>query len=398
MKEKKPIRAKPPRAVEREIARFYGDPEGKLSCVVTGEDIEYSIHHLDDNPANSSSFYNLLPISSELNSNIEYSFSHDLAPELKSDNLRLKSSEHYARGKYSHAYGCCVLGASLAFPWEYGWSRNLRVDPDAVIEFSANALLNLRPINEIAYASHVLSTYVVPIVRKHMLCVEMPNVARLAVEIGSYYRDAGNNVEGQIFVDIARNLLLRTGVSGRVRSLLTRMSVHEAINRLIINDNIGAKESLISAETKVDSLYSMGDANIKLYKAQLNLREDKPDFDMINEILGQVNTRNRVGISTTWTDAEILLTKAQAQFQRYQGKIEFQTQEYITKALDKFTRCKILPTRAFFPQVLGSFSADSSANEMIVRKMIRSITPEFNNISERIKLWLIDFVRRSRVL
>ena len=377
---KKARRAKPPRPVLSQIASFYeGYPDNKLKCVVTNQYGECEVHHLDENPNNSNSQYNLLPLRSDLNKNIENRKNHYLLECITTLGLANRATYYYSRGDFAYGYGCSILGVSLAAkePWHAPYPATYFVNADDAIFFAANALLNLRPINRLDYATYVLQTYVHPLIINHGAEVERPTRARLAMEIGSYFRDTGDYRMAQTFIKLARHTLANEPRSTRVKVLTARLHQHEGINKLIAGDHKGVHRCFTEANSEITAEYSIGHANETLYEAQTLLQKKRPPFDQITSMLREYPSNSDPLRLTTWTDIELRLTEAQAEYQVADRKAEDRAFARVNCILGQIRRKGIKPTRAIFPLVLGSFANKYPQHRLEIQGLVRMLPTRF---------------------
>lgn len=157
----------------------------RKTCVVRGTPLTNHWHHLDEDNTNST-FHNLIPLSAGLNSNIE---SHrkqwdELEPDLGEESLWKAAKVHYRSGFFGLAYGCARLASFLQAKHLKNW--------DSTIRFASYALLSIRPLWELDLASDTLRRSVINIFTTddRRREIEPSTRAELALEIGSYFRDA----------------------------------------------------------------------------------------------------------------------------------------------------------------------------------------------------------------
>lgn len=144
MNQRKPKRIKISKATESRVLAFYEgwSPNG-FKCVITDSDVEVELHHLDENPSHSDDPFNLLPLKSDLNGSIEKRECRILDELLTDLALENRSNYYFARGRYPYAYGCSILGATLAFnkPWKSHRPVSYWVDAETAVAFGAMPLL-----------------------------------------------------------------------------------------------------------------------------------------------------------------------------------------------------------------------------------------------------------------
>jgi len=114
-----------------------------LRCIVTDETYSVDLHHLDENGGqdiNSWFFENLVPVSSNINRQIQLSRtgSVGLFHEISSLSLAGRAQAHFARAMLIRAYACSRLAGFLAL--------NHERDPDQSINMAAFALRTLRGV------------------------------------------------------------------------------------------------------------------------------------------------------------------------------------------------------------------------------------------------------------
>jgi hypothetical protein len=221
-----------PDRIRHQLVDFYqGDPSAEPQCVLTDEVEHIQIHHLNEQPADSDRVSNLVPLARRLNQAIERRRVRSWPAELTFDRIRDRSGSCYALGRYAQSYGGSMIGLTLAWnvPAACEPARGYSQRPDAAALFCANALVSLRPLNRVDHAATLLALYVVPILRDRGLGVERHTCARLAMEIGSYFRDAGEYSRARRCVAVARRSLSRERNTERNQTLLARLWQHDGI-------------------------------------------------------------------------------------------------------------------------------------------------------------------------
>ncbi len=207
--------------------------------------------------------------------------------------------------------------------------------------------------------------------------VARPTRARLAMEIGSYFRDSGDHRRAQAFIDLARYTLGGEPRSTSIRVLNARLHQHEAINKIVAGDMAGAAKSLKEFESEITAQYSIGHANQTLYEVHLLLKNDRPDFDLIGSLLKQYPSNSDPSRLTAWTDLELRLTEAQAEYQRSDKKSKDRAFARVRSALEQVRKLRIIPTQAVFAPVLGRFADEYSEHLVEIQGLTRSLPPQF---------------------
>jgi len=387
-------------SVERKILAFYeGKSNGSRRCVVTGDTRQVDLHHLDETPSHSAEERNLLPLKHKLNVSLDSRQFRRLHSDLLPGVLAEKAGEHYANGKYTYAYGCSVLGASLAFlvPWKHRKPGPYYIDETTAAYFAANALVSLRPLNRVDYACHVLNWLVLPILRRWGDRIERPVLARLTMEIGSYFRDALFHREALEWSSIARRALRGEIASTHVRTLLARLHQHDAITHLTCDRHEKALESLRRARDEITIAYSIGHANEDLYREQVRLRSGQPDLEAVKNVVKGYLNRPNPSTTTKWTARELQLTLAQAQYQRGDKRGSDRAFAVIREFLRVLERNPVVPTQAIFPRALRAFADQYPSHRRQVEVLARVLPPEFLTLAAKAKMRLWDLVRRSPV-
>jgi hypothetical protein len=377
---KKAARATISKAVRSRLAAFYeGDSTARLKCVVTESDREVELHHLDENPAHSSIPQNFIPLKSSLNKNLDKRQSRLLDERISRDGLATKSAFYYSRGRYAYGYGCSILGATLAanIPWGARHPDQYFVDADSALFFAANALINLRPLDRVDYATYVLHNHVCPIIRAYGAEVERPTLARLAMEIGSYFRDAGDYKRALELSGLARRLLDAQPRSARVKVLNARLWQHDGISSIIQGDLTASEECFKRAATDITIGYSVGHANQTLYEAQILLRRESPPFDQIMTMVKRYPSGSDPQLLTAWTDLELRLTEAQAEYQKSDPRAKARAFARVEQALKRLKREGVVPTRAIFAPVLLGFADEYPSYRTDVQVLLRTLSEEF---------------------
>ena len=312
-------RKRPGKAVRRALAAFYeGDADAAPRCLVTGayDNVEY--HHIDEDSSNSKDPHNLLPLDSKLNSKIENRHRRFLEPELTEHNLESRARHYYARGNFAKGYGCSVLGLSLTTtkPKKSKLPLERHIKPNWAGVFAAGALVNLRPINRPKVAADALSKIFIPLLHEWGFKIELPTRAGLAMELGSYFRDAGKLVRASDSIELSKHSLRFAVASETVDTLLARLAQHEAIVAVFAGHPEKARALFEKADQLVNADYVIGHANEALYEIRLQLARDKPDFEIIAELQKRFRIDSQeMGnelLMSRWTFLERIAQDAQA--------------------------------------------------------------------------------------
>ena len=388
MEQKKLRRVKVPNTIKRQLASFYeGAVDARLKCVVTQEDINVEIHHLDEDRSNSRCEYNLVPLSSGFNTNIDRRDHQEFDPRLTTTGLSTRSGYYYSRGEYAYGYGCSILGASIRFfaPWNTPKSDNYHINADDVSFFCSNALVNLRPLNRVDYASHVLKTIVVPLIRTAGNTIKRPTLARLAMEIGSYFRDVGKYARARNLTELARFTLRNEVKSMRIRTLYARLWQHEGIAAICEGNLELADKYFHKADAEITSDYSIGHANESLYEAHMLLRLKTPPFDQILHVLKRYPSNSDRRFLTKWTDIELRIAEAQAEYQkRSQGSKE-RAFARLRNVLERIGKEMVVPTRAIFSSYLFAFADEYPSHRPEIQELVRTLPLSFQHVARTVE-------------
>lgn len=376
----KPPRRSIPEAIRRQVVAFYeGDPAASEKCVLTDVSDDVQFHHLDENPARSEAESNLLPLAGELNREIERRPLRLVPPVLGFDRLSDRSGRCYAQGRYSYAYGASMLGVTLAWnvPAAAEPAGAYFVRPDTAGFFCANALVSLRPLNRLYYASDLLSLYVVPLLSRYGAQIERHTCARLAMEIGSYFRDAADYRHARGFVRTARMSLRQERRSDRTKTLLARLWQHEGITALAEGNSTVADDCFKRAadETTID--YSIGVANDRLYHVHMLLRASPPRIEEAQHIVARYHEGTNPLFVTKWTEIELRLADAQSHYQRRDAVGKREAFARVRRVLQRLTAERIVPTSAVFPPVLRAFADEYPTHRLEVQMLDRRLPAAF---------------------
>jgi hypothetical protein len=390
-------RAKPSRTTVRQVAEFYeGDPSARLRYVVTDKDDEVHLHHLDEQPSHSDSEFNLIPLNGALNGNIDKRAVRIPDERLSREGLSNRAAFYFSRGKYAYGYGCSVLGASLAFnaPWNAsGHSKDYFKNADTAAAFCANALVNLRPLNSLNYATYLLRRILYPLIKSAGHEIERFTCARVAMEIGSYYRDAAQYKRANKLVALARHSIRGERGSTRVRTLLARLWQHEGIASIGEGNLRLAQRCFKKAAEETTLDYSTGQANETLYGTNVLLQSDRPDFDRIRQMLAAYPANADPRILTKWTDIELRMTEAQVAYQRNDAHAKKRSFELVQLILGRIVRERVIPVRSTFAACLLAFARENEKNAIEVGRLIRTLPLEFVEVAtsiERRLRYLVD--------
>lgn len=378
-------RRKVPDSTLRKLRLFYeGRPVSRLTCVITQDDIQVELHHLDENPANSDEEYNLVPLRADLNRSIEQRPVRALHESLSFKALDNHAQFLFARGKYAPAYGCAAVGISLALniPWN---SRNKAgdhyIDADIAAGFCASALVNLRPLNRLDYAVYVMQHYIDPLVARLGRSIENPTLSRVALEIGSYFRDSARYVDAQRFTELARRFLHGQVKSVRVRTALARSWLHDAISKIGQEDLEGAKHCLEEMSKEATHDYSTSDATRHLYEASIEMRTTVPDFDRIAALIEKFPEDSDPLVLSRWTNRELRMAEAEAYFRRQGPLNRREAFDRLKVVLDDLSQDRIVPVRATFATSLKAFANKYPDHAAQVRMLLRRLPAEFSSVA-----------------
>lgn len=380
----KPPRRAVSKAVSRQIIAFYeGSPRAQPKCVVTEAFNEVQFHHLDENPSRSDDPTNLVPLARDLNGAIERRPVRLVPYALSFDHLAARAGRCYAEGRYAYAYGCSVLGATLAWkvPAANEPAANYFINADTASFFCANALVSLRPLNQRERASDLLSLYAVPLVTRYGLQIERPTCARLAMEIGSYFRDAADYKQARRFAQTARQSIERERPSNRIKTLQARLWQHEGITAITEGDLIHADDCFRRAADLTTADYSIGRANDQLYHVHLLLRTTPPRVDEALDIVSRYHQGTDPLFVTRWTEIELKLAEAQALYQRADSKGAFERVRHI---LARLTTERVVPTAAVFPPVLRAFADEYPRHRTEVGALDRTLPIKFREAAQTV--------------
>lgn len=384
--------------VQSQVKLFYeGHVTAPWRCVVSGEDTEVELHHLDETRSNSKTPQNFVPLLSSLNKNIDKRKTRALHESITAQGLQNLSAFHYSRGRYAYGYGCSILGATLAFniPWAPKRPKAFYLLPENAILSSANALLNLRPLNRVDYAIYVLRTIVCPVVQMRGEEIERPTRARLLMEIGSYFRDAGDHQTSMEFISLAHRILRNEPRSPRVKSLFARLWHHEAICNIMIGKPSLASDCFRRAEEEMTIDYSVGYANQALYEAQILLKQERPQYDSIRHLLKRIPIGSDPMWTTRWTQFEGRLTEAEADHLKGDEASKKRAFDAVQDALDEFTKEGIFPTQATFPSVMYGFMRKYPTERRRVFGLIRTLSVEFCSLARQVERHQREWLKRE---
>jgi hypothetical protein len=170
---------------------FYNQPRGvgEVFCVVTGApDPEW--HHLDEAKPRRWHYLNIVPLDGSLNHLLDKRRFRYLPVQLQANALEARVHDHFRRGRFAQGYACARLGASLILPSRGDVELGKSPDPNRALEFCSSALVNLRPVSAVSFAIDTIQRSVKPIL-DFFAALERESLARLVIELGSYFRDYG---------------------------------------------------------------------------------------------------------------------------------------------------------------------------------------------------------------
>ena len=288
-----------------------------------------------------------------------------------------------------------MLGASLGYnvPWKTRRHSEYFINADNVAYFCANALINLRPLNRLDYVTFLLTKMLVPLILKFGHTIERPTCARLAMEIGSYFRDVRYYNRARQFAELARYTLKGERKSVRVRTLLARLWQHDGIAAITEGNLKLANECFKKADGEITTDYSIGHANEALYEAQILLRSDPPQLEHIGEILRRYPRNTDPRFMTRWTSIELGLTKAQVEYQKNDPRRKRKAFAQIRDILDTIAKEGIVPTRAIFAPSLHAFADEYPSHKLEIYGLLRALPTEFEKAAIKIEKKLLELAK-----
>jgi hypothetical protein len=200
------------------------------------------------------------------------------------------------------------------------------------------------------------------------------------MEIGSYFRDAGNSKKAGDFINLARRLLVGNEIYSK--TLIARLWQHEGINRIIENDLAKASDCFKHMESEITSEYPVGHANQALYEIQILLRQQNPPLDQVRHILRKTLEQRESLHLTRWTHLELRLAEAQTLFERNNPKAMSQAFDHASYALELSRKERIIPTRATFPSVLRHFADVYADRKFEIIRLSRSLPANFVYVAD----------------
>jgi hypothetical protein len=316
-----------------------------MRCPIS-DDAESSLtwHHLDEDATNSYDDKNLIRISASLNSDLENRHIANRHAFLKPEYLDYRSRRHYDDRNYAYAYACCILGANLAIrsPRRGRRAEGYWLNPDGGIYFSAKAIVNLRPLNEIDHTTYVLKTYVIPTLENHFTRIQPQTLVLLVVEIALDFVDRNDAVRGHRLLKLAETLLKRVVETTDVMTLRVRILQNRGIT-LMANHPARAGQFLARSEPFITARYPNGNTNLALYSAIMELQRERPDLEKAEETLRPyIEVERHIAGQNAWTAAEVLLTRGEIS----QMRGDRDAAEWIHQGRKHFKLFRTVPTRA----------------------------------------------------
>lgn len=336
---------------------FYRQRRGdwNLLCVLTDEE-RPDWHHLDEKKPKWWHFLNIIPIARSLNDQLDKRESWGLPLDLQPDILRAKARDHYMNARYPQGYACARLGSFLMMPSRKDSAAGYGLDPDKSLEFSAYALINLRPISAIPFAIDTLRRNVLPILKDpaNRIRIESRTKAMLAIELGPYFRDNGIADQAIVCCQLAEYYLrnLQTVTDEKLRA---RVVQHEAFSYAALGDFVSASEWLDRAREEFEdsSVYPEGPGNDILYRVRLILQQPNPDLDQCKELIQNVyKIEKKKALVSRWTIAEVYWTDSEHNLSRGRRKRAF---EVVRRGNELFSEVGIVPTAVLAPTAVQEY-------------------------------------------
>lgn len=287
---------------------LYGRSTDTTHYCVVSDEAGAELHHLHEARSESRDPFKFVPISSDLNGKIERrdsAFTEELGMRLVA-----RARDQHALGNFGRAYGCSILGVWLARrPFKGGTAVLANV-----LNHAADCLLNLRPLDRVDAATALLREIVVPELEDapRRLGYECERaLTRVAMEVGSYFRDASEPALALRFTEATGDAFGRIGLDGAAnRRILHRSQLHRAIALVGMGCHDSAREALVAAaETAAGD--RVADANTRLWRARSALASPRRDADEAFDLVRQFWNGGVVGASK-WTQFEALLLAAEA--------------------------------------------------------------------------------------
>ena len=232
---------------------------------------------------------------------------------------------------------------------------------------------------------HVLKNILLPTVNRFGDAIERPTCARVAMEIGSYFRDARYYSRAREFAQLARYALRHERPSNRIRTLLARLWQHDGICAIGEGDLERADSCFKKAAPLITSDYSIGHANEILYEVQILLRSAGPRFDQIAHILKRVLGKPDPRVLTKWTNIELRICEAQADFQKNTRRSKDRAFARIRSILESVAKEGIVPTRAIFAPSLYAFADEYPEHKRDIQGLIRELPVAFRNAAKKVE-------------
>ena len=114
-----------------------------------------------------------------------------------------------------------------------------------------------------------------------------------------------------------------------------------------------------------------------LYEAHILLLQDHPPFDQIASMLKRYPSGADPHVLTIWTDIELRLTEAQADYQKHDPKAKARAFDRVRDALERIGKEGIVPTRAIFAPVLYGFADEYKSHLAKISELIRTLPENF---------------------
>lgn len=220
-------RRKPTARLYRGLVEYFGH-----GCIVTGSE-DYQWHHLDDDPSNTT-FQNLVPLGSRLNSFLagvrartDRGDSPYLRAELSPHHLSTQATAYFNMWELGRAYGCARLA--------YFVSRDyLRQPPTIRLPFACQALYYCRNRLNYSFMLDVLRRDILPSLHEAST-LGVSTLFRVVREFAGIYAEHGSTMKATALYDLADRYLGASDLSGAdpasVAALLRRRATAQAAER-----------------------------------------------------------------------------------------------------------------------------------------------------------------------
>lgn len=346
--------------------QFYSDKDHSIGvrCILTRLPTR-SYFSLNKMVSDRNHYANIIPLDKDiifaLNKRTIYKLPFDTRLKLQPEIIAVLAREYFNSGEFSQGYACARLGAYLLSLYEeYGRDLN------SALSFCADALINLRPISGLAFAVDTLSRNIIPILNLDIPFgnIEPSTIAKLLIEIGSYFRDYGDLNRALRFSNLAKDFLEDERPSISIKRLQTRIFQHQGIAYSGIGDFSKAEENYAIARNRLaDSDYPQGSSNDKLWLARVTLAQtDNPDLDFVSELIKDIYEQNETKLVSPWTMAEALWTEAEMSL--LSGKWK-QSADHINLGIKYFSDAKIIPTAILAPKAVDKYYEKYPPNSSI---------------------------------